>query len=45
MTYRYRTDFGIHSTLELAASFLGITIEQAERRLMRGEPSIRVIKI
>ena len=39
----YKTKYGTYSTLELAASSLGISIERAEKMIMRGESAIKLV--
>jgi hypothetical protein len=43
--HRYRTRYGIFPTLELAAGRLGLTIEAAEKMIIRETGDIVVIKI
>jgi len=43
--HRYKTVFGIHATLELAAGRLGISVKEAESRIIRGSDDIQIIKI
>ena len=45
MGHRYQTKYGTFATLELAAGRLGMSIERAERSVMRDEGFIRLVKV
>ena len=44
-SHRYRTKYGLFPTLELAAGRLGLTIEAAEKLILRDTGDITVVKI
>jgi hypothetical protein len=41
----FKTKFGTYPTLELAASFLGISIERAEKSVMANDGQIVLVKV